>query len=454
MKKVIKGKNDLATTHPEVAKEAYGWDPNLVLFGNNNRFEWKCESGHIFVASPANRTKKNSKGTRCPFCSGNKVLKGFNDLSTTHPELAKDAYGWDPTCYSQGSDKIDFWICKEGHKYKSAIKNRALGKGCPFCSGRKVLKGFNDLATTHPELAKEAYGWDPTTVVAGSHKKLKWKCDKGHVSEVSPTNRFQGKQVNNKISKCIYCMNQKVLRGFNDLATTHPELAKDADGWDPTTVVAGSNKKLKWKCDKGHTWLASVSSRRQELKSPANCPFCGNYYVWTGFNDLATVYPNIAQEAFGWDPTKVLFGTSKKLKWKCLKNHVWKTSVSARTLSKTKCPSCANFGFDPNLEAYLYFLIHPTWELYQIGISNYPEERLKRHKKNGWDVIEIRGPMEGQVAKEVETSIIKFLKNINSDIASEFPAGKFDGYTESWTIDSFQTNSLKELIDKTREAGY
>jgi hypothetical protein len=33
------------------------------------------------------------------------------------------------------------------------------------------LQGFNDLATTHPELAKEAFGWDPTKVSRGSAKK-------------------------------------------------------------------------------------------------------------------------------------------------------------------------------------------------------------------------------------------------------------------------------------------
>ena len=39
----------------------------------------------------------------------------------------------------------------------------------------RIIKGVNDLATTHPEIAKEAYGWDPRTVSAGSHKKLEWE---------------------------------------------------------------------------------------------------------------------------------------------------------------------------------------------------------------------------------------------------------------------------------------
>ena len=36
----------------------------------------------------------------------------------------------------------------------------------------QFLAGKNDLVTTNPELAKQAYGWDPSKISAGSHKKL------------------------------------------------------------------------------------------------------------------------------------------------------------------------------------------------------------------------------------------------------------------------------------------
>jgi len=362
-----KDKKPLSITHPEIAREAYGWDANLVSYGSNSKLNWICELGHIFESSPANRTKKKYKGTGCPFCAGQKVLKGFNDLATTHPAIAKEAFGWDPTLYSQGSDKVELWKCLKSHEYKSAIKNRSLGKGCPFCAGKKVLKGFNDLATTHPELAKEAFGWDPTTVSAGSKKKFKWICENGHIRTISPQGRFQREQKNKTIAKCVFCTNQKVLKGFNDLATTHPELAKEAFGWDPATVIAGSDKKLKWKCEQGHVWDAAVNSRRIELKSPANCPYCGNYFLWPGFNDLATKYPHIASESLGWDPKKVLFGTATRKKWKCKSGHTWTTSVSNRTLKGTGCPSCAKYGYDSSSNGYIYFLIHPIWEDISIG---------------------------------------------------------------------------------------
>ena len=376
--------------------------------------------------------------------------KDKKPLSETHPDLAKEAFGWDPTTVVAGTSKKLTWKCQKGHIWNSIGSNRIAGKNCPYCSNYTVLVGYNDLATTHPELAEEADGWDPTTVITGTNKKLSWKCNKGHVWQ---TNGNARKPNSNRPSNgCPYCSNYFVLIGFNDLATTHPELAEEADGWDPTTVIAGTNKKLSWKCSKGHVWLA-IGSSRSSLKNPTGCPFCSQQKVLVGFNDLATTHPELAKEADGWDPTTVVAGTSKKLSWKCSKGHVWDSSGSNR-ISGKGCPSCTKYGFDPNKDAFFYFLIQPVWEMYQIGITNFHVERIKSHNKNGFELLELRGPMDGHTAQELETAIIRYLKSQKADLSPEHIAGKFDGYSESWTIDSFQINTLKELIDRTREAGY
>jgi hypothetical protein len=172
-----------------------------------------------------------------------------------------------------------------------------------------------------------------------------------------------------------------------------------------------------------------------------------------GFNDLASTHPELAKEADGWDPRKVIAGTPKKLKWKCIKGHRWMANGDHRVRGQG-CPSCAKYGFDPNKDAYLYFLIQPKWEIYQIGITNVPEVRLNRHSKNGFELLELRGPMDGHSAQELETSLLRYLKSQKADLAPEHIAGKFDGYSESWSIDSYKVNNLKELIDKANEAGF
>jgi len=42
----------------------------------------------------------------------------------------------------------------------------------------------------------------------------------------------------------------------------------------------------------------------------------------------------------------------------------------------------------------------------QIGITNFPDDRLGTHKHLGWEVLEVRGPMDGLLARNWETSIL------------------------------------------------
>jgi hypothetical protein len=87
----------------------------------------------------------------------------------------------------------------------------------------------------------------------------------------------------------------------------------------------------------------------------------------------------------------------------------------------------------------------------QIGITNYPDDRLKSHKRLGWKLVELRGPMDGLITREWETSILQMLRRHGAKLAPEEVAGKFDGYTEAWLLDSLRVKSLKDLMDMVRE---
>ena len=252
----------LSMTHPELAKELVDGDPKTLSKGSHTKCTWKCHLGHNWKATVITRTS----GQGCPYCSGKQVLVGFNDLATTHPELAKELVDGDPKKLSKGSRTKFTWKCHLGHTWKAAVKNRTVGYGCHFCSGIKVWTGFNDLVTTHPELAKELVDGDPKKLSKGSHTKFTWKCHLGHNWKVTVNTRTSGQD-------CPYCSGKRVLVGFNDLATTNPELAQQASGWDPTTVTAGVDKKVKWSCQLGHKWDATVGNRSRE----SGCPSCAIY---------------------------------------------------------------------------------------------------------------------------------------------------------------------------------
>lgn len=203
-KQVLIGYNDLATTHPTVAKE---WNhlqnkelsPTQVTYGSHKKVWWICPQNHEWQATVASRA---FNGTNCPYCANQKLLVGINDVDTVRPELSKE---WDyelnnptkPSDVFSNSNKQYFWRCSAGHSYKSSISSRMRGRGCPYCAGRKVLLGFNDLQTTSPLLANE---WHPTlnlpllpqTVTSGSDKKAWWVCKKNHVWEATISSRNRG----------------------------------------------------------------------------------------------------------------------------------------------------------------------------------------------------------------------------------------------------------------------
>lgn len=94
------------------------------------------------------------------------------------PELARE---WDfeknisdltPDKITVGSNRIVWWRCAKGHSWKDAVVKRTHGKPCPYCTNRRVLIGYNDLATLYPKLANEwdysnNVGVDINTVVPG-----------------------------------------------------------------------------------------------------------------------------------------------------------------------------------------------------------------------------------------------------------------------------------------------
>ena len=177
-----------------------GISPNFFTYGSHKKAWWKCSNGHSWNSIISNRARLNRK---CPYCAGQKVIIGENDLCTTHPLLAKE---WNyekninllPENYMGGSHKKVWWKCSKGHEWMAEIKSRCDGVGCPYCSNKLVLRGFNDLATTHPELASE---WHPTRnedltphdFTFGSGKSVWWKCKNGHEWSASIDNRTKGR---------------------------------------------------------------------------------------------------------------------------------------------------------------------------------------------------------------------------------------------------------------------
>ena len=278
-------KNSLEIMFPEVAKQ---WStrnfpllPKDVSYGSNKKIWWRGECGHEWQASPHSRTGKNSPG--CPYCSGNRVLAGFNDLASRFPEIAAEwseqNYPLRPDEVTAFSNKKAWWKGKCGHEWYALISSRSDGHGCPYCEDHKLLKGFNDFASQYPQLAKE---WSEKNkvgadAVTSSKAGLFWwhcpSCGGEYSAWIS--SRIDG-------SRCPYCTGRVVEENLNSLSKTHPAIAAEWNCEKNRTVTADqvsalSKQEYWWKSSCGHEWKAKIYDRTMR-KVP--CPKCEQEFVY------------------------------------------------------------------------------------------------------------------------------------------------------------------------------
>ena len=206
--KTIKDSNILEVKCPDILvlwdyEKNRGISPQDISVHHKKIIWWKCEKGHSWQA-PVNGVASN--GTRCPYCAGFKAIPGETDLATLSPDVAVE---WDyekngdldPSSITPASHSKVWWRCALGHSYQAApySRTRQNNSGCPYCAGRKVLPGFNDLETLKPALASEWYqplngDMTPSDVTLGSTKKVWWCCSDNHVWEayVYARTKFKG----------------------------------------------------------------------------------------------------------------------------------------------------------------------------------------------------------------------------------------------------------------------
>ena len=163
--------------------------PRDVMAGSRRKVWWRCSQGHEWQAIVSSRSSSNSG---CPVCAGKLVVTGENDLATLYPMVARQWHTarngrLKASGVSAFSNRKVWWRCELGHEWRADIKERtAKKKGCPYCTGRRVLKGYNDLETLHPDIAAQWYQpfngtLTPQDVTAGSTKKVWWQCSEGHI---------------------------------------------------------------------------------------------------------------------------------------------------------------------------------------------------------------------------------------------------------------------------------
>jgi hypothetical protein len=321
-----------------------------------------------------------------------------------------------------------WWKCSRGHEWQAILRNKGIS--CSYCSGN-LLSDLNRLSTVKPELVSE-WNYDkngtlkPEDVTVSSNRKVWWKCSRGHEWQAIVGNRkCKGKG-------CPYCSGN-LPSDSNRLSTVKPELVSewnyDKNGTlKPEDVTVSSNRKVWWKCSRGHEWETAIATR-----SRCGCPYCSGYLP-SDSNRLSTVKPELVSE-WNYDkngtlkPEDVSICSDRKAWWKCFKGHVWQAAIKSR--SKSGCPYCAKYGYSPSKPGTFYINLLGNW--IKFGITNrHPKERRREQKvKSGFPCVTIKtlSFQDGAIPLRIEGDVKKYFAQHTNAAGNE--GFIFDGSTET-----------------------
>jgi hypothetical protein len=229
-----------------------------------------CDNGHETRVRSRMSVPTKEIPIACGTCAGQSVQRGENDLSTTHPEIARqfDAdlnRGVTAHDIVASSKHVYYWLCRKGHSFEATVASRTYrGTSCAVCLNRVIIPGVNDIQTTHPEVVATWHPtWlsicPPTTVTAGSDQIVLWRCENNHEYSMRIWDRVNGKP-------CFECTKLRVQGSNANLTITHPGVAAE---WHPERnrdrvpdqYTHESRDRVAWLCSFDHAYYQRIHLR-------------------------------------------------------------------------------------------------------------------------------------------------------------------------------------------------
>ena len=319
-----------------------GLFPDKLAYKSNKKVWWKCSKcGHEWQAKILNR----ANGRNCTLCSNKVVVKGKNDLTTTHPQLATE---WHPTLngdltpdkVTYGVNKRVWWLCPHGHEYQATINHRSGGTNCPKCnSGRQtsfaeqafyyyIKKLYPDAINRYTEIFDNRMELDiyiPSRRIAIEYDGVFWhKKEKREREEI----KYKICQEHNFTLIRIKESEEIDCRGIADAVYHKDNLENRANLQDLIIFVLQQIESLRGTFLGG---FPDVNLDRDENEIREL------YLTQQRENSLEKLYPKLAKE---WNfeqngnllPSMFPAGSSERVWWKCsICGNEWRTTIQART---------------------------------------------------------------------------------------------------------------------------
>jgi len=338
---------------------------------------WRCiANGHLYNR----KIYLEARSPECPICKKAKQ-KFLSDYPNLLEEFAYDINDLKPEELTEGSDKQVVWRCKScNNTWSTSSYHRIKSKtGCPYCSNKKVMKGFNDLTELNPPNFKywdyttnNAYKVYPENYTMTSIKKVWWFCDNGHKFYESIL--LVSSRKNEHCSVCMQIKKEKIKEKQEEEYRRKQEKKKQRDKkkeenrlkkqvkqkksskkiqsisnfiyeyWDYDenskfgfTIENITNRRMyNFKCEKGHKWKYDLSQSSRAVC----CPLCDREN-----HSIAKIYPHLKSnfdvEKNRISADQVHAEDTKYYWWKCKNGHSFIAKIKGVAKhKKTGCMYC------------------------------------------------------------------------------------------------------------------
>ncbi|WP_167956561.1 zinc-ribbon domain-containing protein [Anaerosporobacter faecicola] len=389
----------------------------------------------------------------CPCCGFDGTKESIKKNSTyikKHPKITfrmanpQDAEMW---CYDLNGDKTPdnvlytskiqaYFMCKNGHKFKTSIANMTISKGksrgCLYCKNTsiKAYTGENDLFTLCPE-AKEMWDFDknkkinPEVLIPTSPVKAYFKCSFGHESYVSVSSFYK----NPICKKCNIIQSKSIVAKRPD-ALVYWDYSRNT--LSPEEVTPFSNEEAYWKCQRcGYEWKAIIANRLTSLKN--KCPSCDLRRVYNKSQDKAITFRTQKPEAAklwiddmnnGITPDNVAPKSGKTVYLKCENNpeHIYSKHIYEIPNKKPYgCPYCQKRRTVAFPGTDDVFTICPTskemWD-WEKNKELDPYHLLPGSRTSAWFICENDHNFKKRILEFVESPSCPVCKKIKYSISS------------------------------------
>lgn len=212
------------------------------------------------------------------------------------------------------------WRCSKGHEWKATPQMVKRGTWCPIC-GNDVRRGNIEECR---EWARKRGGECLSEKYLNSIEKMEWKCKEGHTWSATFS------QIKNENTWCPVCANIKRQLGLDKMK----KIAFERGGECLSTEYLGIQKKLEWRCKRGHEW---ESAPKHIVADNAWCPVCAREATKKTIAEMK----EFAEKRGGECLSSEYKNINAHLLWRCSMGHEWKATPS-NVLRGTWCPVCAS----------------------------------------------------------------------------------------------------------------